>query len=99
MQKVTHNGKEYTMNDLRQLLYDGEISVDTYNTFWREMQAQIRATEVQEYFDFSNEQMEEMVGNERQMRLLHEAMESVEQAEKLQYQLDEWNHWADNRPY
>lgn len=81
------------------MMYNGELPVEEYNTLWKQMQEQIRANEVQEYFDFSNEQMEEMIGNERQMRLLYDAMESVERVEELEYQLDEWNHWAENRPY
>jgi len=99
MQKITHNGNEYTSNELRQMLYKGELPLEEYNALWTQIQALERATEVQEYFDFSNEQMEEMIGNENQMRLLYDAMHSLEQIDELQEQIDEWTYWADNRPY
>ena len=97
MQGIKHNGNEYkTMRQLHDDLSKGVITHDDFRNLWVKVQALDRDNDVFLYFQFTEEQWN--MFNREQKDVLWDAMVAKEEIEDVRYQLDEYIHWADNRP-
>lgn len=96
MQKITHNGIEYTTEEFRQAWFDGVVSHEDYMNHFEQIRMRDRREYVQGEYDFTDEQMESFT--DEQVNMMYESYEAYNEIDELRYQLEEFINWADDRP-